>query len=287
MSFCSSLYDKLHFPHLLKTTISGRGKTTVVLLHGLAGNRHIWDPVMRSLEHHYHCVSIDLLGHNDSPKPTNIDYTIDAHLDSIRWTLFWRGIWGKKILVGHSMGSLISVHWARRFPRGVQRLVLVAMPLYRRIEPDAKRLKRFEGMVDGVYLRFYQALRSAPQSWTIRSAQGLIKRLPGLVGQASLSAETWYPVASSLKSTIEDQITTQEIAELSETLPIDVIYGALDQLVLSSNLVRTFGERPNVRLRRVLTAHEISPIYIRAVVRAITHDPVDHAPVAKPTQDRQ
>jgi pimeloyl-ACP methyl ester carboxylesterase len=267
------LHRALRLPYRLRFRSQGSGPT-LIFLHGLAADSKIWQPVIDELASRYRCVTLDLLGHGASPKPTHVAYTVQEHLRSVRWTLWWHGIWGRKTLVGHSMGSIISLHWAASKPRQVKRLVLVAMPLYR-TQSSQESSKRLEGFLDAGYLRFYRALRAVPKQWSIRSAQALVRLTPSLTGQAMVDEATWYPVASSLQYTIERQTALAEILELDERLPITVLYGTLDNLVLATNLKRAFLGRPHTRIMRAIVPHELNARHCKAVVKAIrsTEDP--------------
>ncbi|MCC7543346.1 alpha/beta fold hydrolase [bacterium] len=266
-----SIHRLLRIPYVLKTRCYGHGKITIVFLHGIASYKEIWQPIMQPLEHEYRCVTIDLLGHGHSSKPTNIHYDVRAHIRSIRWTLFWRGIWRPKIIVGYSMGGIIGVHWTRLHPRWIEKLVLVSMPIYHHAA-ESKDI-RLENLIDKGYLTFYKVLRNAPRDLIIRSARALVSHMPTLNMQARLDEQNWYPVVSSLKHTIEEQTTTHDIKSLPNDLPIEVLYGSLDQVVLANNLKKAFIERPRTRLTRVNSSHEIRPKMYQAIVRAIIREP--------------
>lgn len=261
------LHRTLRIPYLLKYSRRGKGPV-VVFLHGLASYQGIWAPATKQLSRTHTCVRIDLLGHGDSPKPTHMMYTVEDHLRSIRWTLFWHGIWGRFTLVGHSMGSIIGLHYAACFPRRLQQLIVCALPIYHDRSSNEHR-RGFEGLLDASYLRFYRALRAAPKSLVIRSANRLVKLMPTIDEQTIISEETWYPVVSSLQNTIERHSIVHDIAALPEDLAVTVIYGSLDNLVITSNLKQAFAGREKTVFVRVFSGHEVTSTMNRAIIRAV------------------
>ena len=112
---------------ILHHEISGSGHT-VVLLHGFMASSRYWDKVIALLSRRYRVVAIDLLGFGKSPKPGCSRYDYDAQLASINATLEVVGV-KKFILIGHSMGALIALRYARVFPSRVKRLLLANMPI--------------------------------------------------------------------------------------------------------------------------------------------------------------
>ena len=100
----------------------------VVFLHGLAGSTASWLSPFRALATVRRVVLVDLLGFGQSPKPA-IAYTLDDHLLALHGTLTGMGITHVH-LVGHSMGALLAMAYAARFPQAVGGLVLLALPWY-------------------------------------------------------------------------------------------------------------------------------------------------------------
>jgi cis-3-alkyl-4-acyloxetan-2-one decarboxylase len=108
--------------------INGVGPT-VVLLHGFMSSRLYWSEVVKDLSRSHRVITIDLLGFGKSPKPRCSRYDLDAQLISVRSTLKQIGVSGFK-LAGHSMGSLISLRYARLYPEQVKELLLINLPVY-------------------------------------------------------------------------------------------------------------------------------------------------------------
>jgi pimeloyl-ACP methyl ester carboxylesterase len=108
---------------------TGQG-SVVVLLHGYMASSRYWQQVVDQLSGKHRIISLDLLGFGDSPKPGFSRYDYEAQMNSINATLDAIGIDQPFILVGHSMGSLLSLRYARTYPTKVSKLVLTNMPIF-------------------------------------------------------------------------------------------------------------------------------------------------------------
>lgn len=113
---------------ILNARIRGSGPV-VVLLHGFLSSSEYWKKVADISESDHTVVALDLLGFGKSPKPRKSSYDYDAHIESIDATLKSLGITTPFTLVGHSMGSLIALRYARLHQERVGRLVLVNIPV--------------------------------------------------------------------------------------------------------------------------------------------------------------
>jgi pimeloyl-ACP methyl ester carboxylesterase len=107
---------------------------TVVLLHGAGFDHTIWALHSRWFAHHgYGVLAPDLPGHGRSqgtPLPTIADMAewTAALLDAAGVT--------KARLVGHSMGSLVALETAARYPAKVSALSLIATAAAMTVGPD-------------------------------------------------------------------------------------------------------------------------------------------------------
>lgn len=108
---------------------------TLVFIPGLSGTTRYWQGRLGTLEEKHRCLLIDPLGFGDSPKPWS-RYTVDRHVDALYQTLKGES---RFVLVGHSMGTLLSMAYAARHPEQVKKLVLLSIPFF----GDAKDAQRF------------------------------------------------------------------------------------------------------------------------------------------------
>ncbi len=97
---------------------------TVVLVHGGKDHARNWDHVARVLRHDYHVVAPDLRGHGDSAWAVGGTYAIwDFVLDLAQLIEALGG--GPVILIGHSLGGAVVLHYAGTFPDRVSKLVSI------------------------------------------------------------------------------------------------------------------------------------------------------------------
>jgi pimeloyl-ACP methyl ester carboxylesterase len=98
-------------------------KPTVILIHGAANDHRVWQEIADGLAHEaINCLAIDLPGHGKSfaDAKTRVEDYADWIIN-----LLDNGAIKQAVLVGHSMGSLIAIDCARRYPGRVAKLILV------------------------------------------------------------------------------------------------------------------------------------------------------------------
>lgn len=98
------------------------GAPVVAFSHSLGANLHLWDAQAARLSDRYRVLRYDIRGHGGSDVPT-ASYTLEQMADDFHGLLRGLGIEAAHF-VGLSMGGLIGMTMALRFPRAVQSLVL-------------------------------------------------------------------------------------------------------------------------------------------------------------------
>ena len=90
---------------------------TVILLHGSSANAWWWEPVARAIAPEYRLLALDQRGHGDSEWARPAAYSpIDYANDIARFVAHVAANAEKPIVVGHSMGGMNVLAFARRHP---------------------------------------------------------------------------------------------------------------------------------------------------------------------------
>ncbi|QAV71225.1 alpha/beta hydrolase [Salinibacterium sp. UTAS2018] len=215
----------------------------IIFLHGIASSAATFAHVIPQLSDRYRCISFDLLGFGESPSPADATFTIEEHVDSIRATINSLKLDAPFILVGHSLGSLLSARYTAMHPSKVSRLVLVSPPIY--VPPNQIGDPLVRARV-GAYMRAYEFLRDN-KDFTMATVDTL-RRLFQLEDILDVSERNWQAFVMSLKNCIETQTTVSDIA--SVRVPIDVVYGSLDQFIAPGTM-RIVEQMRQVTMHRV------------------------------------
>jgi pimeloyl-ACP methyl ester carboxylesterase len=104
----------------------GSGKP-VVLLHGWLGSWGLWQRTMEELGRSYRTYALDFWGFGDSGKKRQT-YAVSDFVSLVDQFMEQLGIESAP-LVGHSMGGTVSLSVAIRYPRRVQKVVVVGSPI--------------------------------------------------------------------------------------------------------------------------------------------------------------
>lgn len=106
--------------HYLQWGTNGKD---IVALHSMLMNAHDFDIFARSMDRDYRVLAIDLIGHGESAKPSK-PVPIMQHVDIIRDVVYQRRF-KEPVLIGHSVGGILGIVYASRYPDELEKLILV------------------------------------------------------------------------------------------------------------------------------------------------------------------
>lgn len=255
----------LRVPYSLHATIDQRVKrprATVLFIHGIGNSGEAWNDVITALPKDVRLVSIDLLGFGQSQRPAWAIYNAKTQARAVLATYFKLRISGQVIIVGHSLGALVAVEIAKRYPLLVKSLVLCSPPFYR--EDPIKKHMLPTG--DKILTTFYRYIKNNPDDFIKVSKVAM--RL-GMVNKSfSIDRDSAPVYMNALESSIINQTSLDDALKLR--VPTQVLYGRLDPVVIYKNLRYLANNNHNVRLITVLAAHEVQGLFLDAAIKAIT-----------------
>ena len=108
---------KLHFREL------GKGKP-MIILHGLFGFSDNWQTLATKFSDFFRVILIDFRNHGHSP--WSDDFSYDLMVDDLKELIDELNL-ENSVLIGHSMGGKVAMHFAQKFPEKIEKLVVVDM----------------------------------------------------------------------------------------------------------------------------------------------------------------
>jgi len=143
----------------------GKGKE-IFCIHGLTANCRFWDCLASALSSHHKVIAMDLRGRGLSDKPPK-GYSVEYHCRDVLAVMDDQGL-EHPVLMGHSLGALISLVFAAKHPQRVDRLILVdgagkltegqMEKVFAGIEPSLDRL----GRVFPSFKHYISQMKQAP-----------------------------------------------------------------------------------------------------------------------------
>jgi pimeloyl-ACP methyl ester carboxylesterase len=118
------------------------GRSSILCVHGGAAHAHWFDFFAQGFSTDFHVRALDFRGHGDSQWMTPPDYTYEVYAADLAAVVEKLGL-HDFILIGHSMGGLVSLLYTATYPGRIRALILVDSTL--RMTEDRVALLRNVG----------------------------------------------------------------------------------------------------------------------------------------------
>lgn len=262
--FDSVLHRWLRVPYALNVRHYRKPKkprATVLFIHGIGNSGDAWHDVIERLPKDVRVVTIDLLGFGNSPRPKWAIYNARTQANAVLATYLKLRITSQVIVVGHSLGALVGIEMAKRYPLLVESLILCSPPLYdtsdtkNSILPKSDRLLR----------QLYKSAQQRPEEFVRLSAFAMKYKL--INRSFSVTSESVEYYMAALESTIVNQTSYDDAYKLRT--PTLIIKGTLDPFIVNRNLRKLVKSNSNIKMATVIAGHEVRGLFVLAVVKAV------------------
>lgn len=103
-----------------------QNKSTLLLLHGLAGCRDTWNSVARQLTRSYHVIIPDLPSCSSTRVPKDFDLSLPNMTEQLRRFVETAGIQNNLHVAGHSLGGTVALIYASKYAFDTRSLFLIS-----------------------------------------------------------------------------------------------------------------------------------------------------------------
>ncbi|MGI8632304.1 MAG: alpha/beta fold hydrolase [Solirubrobacterales bacterium] len=229
------------------------GEQLVVLLHGLLASGGYFGSTFECLSDHNAVVIPDLLGFGQSMDERRASFSLDDHLDALDGMLDDLDLAARpRLLVGHSLGAVLALHWADRSPELVRGVLALSAPLHRSSEQAVQAIAGM-GYLERLFALRTPVSRTACAwmcahrdlaSWLLTAAS---PRLPVPVSRQAV-AHTWPSYLGALEDVIIGQ-GHPEVAQSVAEADIPVVLAAAERdPVVSWPIYRALADTPGISL---------------------------------------
>lgn len=224
---------------MLNYEISGKGKETLVLLHGFMENLSIWDDMEAFLSQDFQLVKVDLPGFGQS-KVIAENQTMEMMAEELKKLTDFLEL-DTFHLLGHSMGGYISLAFAEKYPEVLKSFTLFFSTYF---ADDAEK-KNIRQKSLRVIEDNYQAYANAgiPNFFSINERDALRDKI-------SLAKDIAY--TADVKGVLASQKGMMERPDRKSVLEkfegkILLIEGRLDNAVNAEKTIAELPDRKNIK----------------------------------------
>lgn len=234
----------------------------LLFLHALGASSRYWRGRLGDLSQRYRCLMPDLLGFAASPKPPRLAYTVDDHLAALVGTLEERGDLDRPLtIIGHSLGAILAVEFAARYPERVRGLIVMGLTLFAS-ESEARAFINAHGgwaarstMRTGRRAHIEYMLGMPLHPLIHYFAPRVVKSFPREIVEDSFKS-TWVSYGRTLQRCILDHDLSPALAALTDR-PIFALHGTNDPSAPLEKVQALAARMPNLHLETLPGGHHL------------------------------
>jgi cis-3-alkyl-4-acyloxetan-2-one decarboxylase len=221
------------------------GGSAVVFIHGIEDDGTFWFPIDRVVSNFRRVVTVDLLGFGHSPKDDALTYTLSEHVTALKNTIE-RELGDEKItLVSHSLGCYVALEYTKLYPKRVEKLIL-SSPVIILEKEHIKPRDNFERLQMFFLSRIGFMRESVLKKTEAENSSPTLKNL----------VKSFWPSIKNLETLVEKQDVPNQLSAI-KSVPIVINYGALDPLVINSDVEHVIKNMKNVTVHRYGVGHDV------------------------------
>ncbi len=262
--FDSIIHRWMRVPYTLNVRYSQKPKkprATILFIHGIGNSGDAWNAVIERLPKDIRIITIDLLGFGDSARPKWAVYNAKLQANAVLATYLKLRITSQVIVVGHSLGALVAIEMARRYPMLIDSLILCSPPLYDTSDKKNSILPRS----DKLLRQMYKSAQQRPEGFVKLSAFAMKYKL--INDSFNVTAENVDSYMNALESMVINQ-TSFDDAYILKT-KTRILRGTLDPFIVTRNLRKLIKSNKNIEMTSIVAGHEVRGLFVPAVVKAI------------------
>jgi len=270
------------------------GRQVALMVHGWSSSWYAMSPIMGLLAQRFHCIAVDLPGYGQSP-PLAERAAISRYAELLA-ELIEQVSSSPVVLIGHSMGGMISITLSLKYPILVERMVLLSPTISGRLSTSINLfitpitlMERFsvgsllvsavERTIVGITDRLMKPVSFAERSGITRQDYERIRQDARRPGQGRVRAECFRAM---LENDLSEQLHQVETPAL-------ILWGAEDNTVPLRDAGVVADEWPDADLRIIPKAghwpHFETPNITRRQVAAYLGLPLSSAELYTPAAE--
>lgn len=227
---------------------AGTGRV-IILLHGFLSSKSYWKKLTPFLTSEgYRIITIDLLGFGNAPKPKHLIYNYDDHLNHIQSILKVLEITQPVTFIGHSMGALLALRYAQKYPEAVTDMCLLNPPMYTHPEQARSTLRD-----TGLFYRLLLDSRYRHILWI------LLRKIGPFASHTKYSREgSLENIIATASFFIDLEATTHKTLLLIGTKDRRIYFENIKQKTLHNNInvvIETSGHHTAITHTKQLARH--------------------------------